>query len=263
LSEVAQGVYRVPVRGANAYLVEGDNGLMLVDTGMPGSERGIFGALDKIGRKPEDVKLVLITHRHLDHIGSVAAIKHRTGATLVSHQFEKPYIAGTLRILTPPAWSVKGRIVRRLLGLAQWTGKLLRVIKYQPIYVDMASDDEDVLERVGVDGSIVWTPGHTKGSVSLYLNKQKTAIVGDLLRGGHGKLGEPLFMESIPQTQASVQRIQELGVELICPGHGKPSSASSVRIKKRVVSPVVEKKKEAEEDFDKLTADLFKSAPVE
>ena len=259
MPEVAEGVYRVPARGANAYLVDGDEGLVLVDTGLPGSEKRIYKTLERLGRKPEDVKLLLITHRHLDHIGSVAAIKRRTGATLISHQFEKPYIAGTLMISTPPAWSLRGRIVRRVMGFAQWSAKLLRLVKYQPIYVDKVSDDEEILGNLGVNGSIVWTPGHTKGSISLHLARQKTAIVGDLLRGGRGKLHEPLFMENISQTQTSVQRIQDLGVELICPGHGKPLPPSAVKMKKRIVTPVVEKKRESEEDLDQLTAELFKA----
>ncbi len=245
------------------YLVQGDEGLLLVDTGMPGSENRIYKALDKLGRRPDEVKLVLMTHRHLDHIGSVAAVKGRTGATLVAHQFEKPYIAGTLMASTPPAWSLKGRAVRRVMGFAQWTMKLLKLVKYQPIYVDQTSDDEPLLDRAGVEGSIVWTPGHTKGSVSLFLTRQKLAIVGDLVRGGRGKLVEPLFMESIPQTQASVQRLLEMEPELVCPGHGDPQPASLLKLKERRISPVVEKKKEAEEDLDKLTADLFKTGSLD
>lgn len=161
-------------------------------------------------------------------------------------------------VSTPSAWLLKGRVERRVMGFAQWTMKLLRLVKYQPIYVDKTSDDEPILDKVGVDASIVWVPGHTKGSVSLFLAKQRVAIVGDLLRGGRGKLVEPLFMESIAQARASVQRVQELGPDKICPGHGDPQSASTVKVKKRTVAPVVEKK-EAEEDLDKLAADLFKA----
>ncbi len=62
LSEVAEGVYRVPARGANTYLAEGEEGLLLVDTGLPGSENRIYEAIDKLGRKPGDVKIILITH---------------------------------------------------------------------------------------------------------------------------------------------------------------------------------------------------------
>src|SRR5438094_2443283 len=75
--KVAEGVYRVPARHANTYLVEADNGLVLVDTGMPGSENRILKAVADLGREPSDVKLILLTHRHWDNIGSAAALKKR------------------------------------------------------------------------------------------------------------------------------------------------------------------------------------------
>src|SRR3989442_2398141 len=162
---------------------------------MPGSEKQILKAVADLGRAPSDVKLILLTHRHWDNIGSAAALKKATSGMLVSHGFEKPYVAGTLVVITPRAWSLYGRIARRALAIASSTKKLLRLVKYHPVLVDEASDEESILERVGLDGSIVWTPGHTKGSVSLFLNESRVAIIGDLLRTKRGKLREPLFME--------------------------------------------------------------------
>lgn len=248
--EVAEGIYRIPAKAANTYLVEAPRGLVLVDTGLPGSEKRIFSAVRKLGRKPEEIKLVLLTHRHPDHIGSVAAVKRETSATVASHPFEKPYVAGTLVVSMPKAWSLKGRIARRLIAITQWTMRFLRLIKYKPLHVDKAADEDEVLENVGLDGSVVWTPGHTKGSITLFLNGPRVAIVGDLLRGRRGKLVEPMLMESIAQTHASVGRVLELGPELICPGHGNPLPPSAVKLgKKLAVKPVVEEKKK-EEDFD-------------
>jgi glyoxylase-like metal-dependent hydrolase (beta-lactamase superfamily II) len=157
VDEIAQSVYRVPAYHANTYLVEADNGLVLVDTGLPGSEKRILSAIAKLGKKPNDVKLVLLTHRHLDHIGSAAALKKETSATLVSHPFEKPYVAGTLVIITPKAWSLYGRVARRVLSVAASTKKLLRFNKYQPVHVDGAADEESILEGTGLDASIIWS----------------------------------------------------------------------------------------------------------
>jgi len=258
LHKVAEGVYRIPARAANTYLVEASKGLVLVDTGLPGSEKRILKAIARLGRTPSDLKLVLLTHRHLDHIGSAAALKKRTGAKLASHPFEKPYAAGTLVISVPSAWSFYGRIVRKLTTLEYWSLKLFRIIKFQTAHVDLAADEESVLDGVGLDGSVVWTPGHTKGSVTLFLNQPSVAIVGDLLRARRGQLVEPLLMESIPQTQASVKRVLDLDPEIICPGHGKPLPASRVKIEKRMVKHVVvTKKKEEEEDLEELTSGLF------
>ena len=258
---IAEGVYRVPARAANTYLVEADRGLVLVDTGWPGSEKQIFKAVAELGRELNDVKLVLLTHRHLDHIGSAAAVKRQTSSVLVSHPFEKPYVAGTLVIITPKAWSVYGRIARRVMAIGSSTLKMFRLLKYHPVHVDEAADEESILENVGLDGSIVWTPGHTKGSVSLFLNRSKVAIIGDLLRSKRGKLVEPMFMENPSQTKASVQRLLDMEVETLCPGHGKPLPTSRIRIKERIAEPMkTVAKNEDDIDLEGLAKDLSTEA---
>jgi glyoxylase-like metal-dependent hydrolase (beta-lactamase superfamily II) len=126
------------------------------------------------------------------------------------------------------------------------------------VLVDEASDEESILEDVGLDGSIIWTPGHTKGSISLFVNKSRVAIIGDLLRTKRGKLREPLFMENISQERSSVQRILDLHPVILCPGRGKPLPPSKVRIKERIPKPVkIETKKEEEDiDLEGLAKDL-------
>ena len=259
--KVAEGVYRVPAKAANTYIVEADNGLVLVDTGMPGSENRILKAIASLERKPNDVKLILLTHRHLDHIGSAAALKKETLAVLASHPFEKPYVAGTLVIITPRAWSLYGRIARRALAVGSSTKKLFRLVKYHPTHVDEAADEESILEKAGLDGSVVWTPGHTKGSVSLFLNRSRVAIIGDLLKGKRGKLVEPMFMENPSQTRSSVQRILGMNPAILCPGHGNPMPPSKVKIKERAAPPVfTESSKEEDVDLESLTKDLSPEA---
>src|SRR5260370_18284076 len=110
MRKVAEGVYRIPARAANTYLVEASKDLVLVDSGLPGSEKRILKAIAKLGRKPSDLKLVLLTHRHLDHIGIAAALKKHTGAKLASHPFAKPYPAGTLVISPPTAVRPYGKM---------------------------------------------------------------------------------------------------------------------------------------------------------
>ncbi len=257
MSKIAEGVYRIPARRANTYLVEAPGGMVLVDTGLPGSEKRILRAIRKLGHKPSDVKLVLLTHRHQDHTGSAAALKKETGAALASHPFEKPYVAGTLMVSMPNAWNFNGRMVKKLATGAHLILRLFRIMTYHPVRVDKAADEESVLEEVGLDGSIVWTPGHTKGSVTLFLNQPRVAIIGDLLRSKHGKLVQPLLLESIPQTVASVDRLLELQPELICPGHGKPLPPSAVKIERKPTAELVEeKKKEKDFDLEGLAKDL-------
>ena len=138
----------------------------------------------------------------------------------------------------------------------------MRFNKYNPIHVDEAADDESVLEGSGLDGSIVWTPGHTKGSVSLFLNKSRVGIIGDLLISKRGRLVEPMFMENPSQTRASVQRLVDLHPVMLCPGHGKPLPPSQISLRERIQQPVkIETKKEEEDiDLEGLAKDLSAEA---
>ena len=65
---------------ANAFLIEGDDGLTLIDAGYPGKEAAVFGAIRGLGRSPDQLKHLIFTHGHPDHIGSAAAIVRETGA---------------------------------------------------------------------------------------------------------------------------------------------------------------------------------------
>src|SRR5438046_8931476 len=122
---------------------------------MPGSENRILKAVADLGREPSDVKLILLTHRHWDNIGSAAALKKATSGMLVSHGFEKPYVAGTLVVITSRAWSLYGRLASRALAMASSTQKLLRLVKCHPVLVDGACDHDSILRAVGLEESIV------------------------------------------------------------------------------------------------------------
>src|SRR5437899_12904101 len=93
-------------------------------------------------------------------------------------------------------------------------------------------------------------PPAIQRGISLFLNKSRVAIIGDLLRTKRGKLREPLFMENISQERSSVQRILDLHPVVLCPGRGKPLPPSKVRIKDRIVKPVKIDARKEEEGID-------------
>ena len=70
---VIQGVYIVPMGMANAFLIEGDDGLTLIDAGFPAKEAAVFRAIRGLGRSADQLKHLIFTHGHPDHIGSAAA----------------------------------------------------------------------------------------------------------------------------------------------------------------------------------------------
>ena len=83
--EFLPGIHMIPnVRLSRAYLIEGDS-LVLVDTGMPWNARGILSYISSIGRRPEELEAILMTHSHPDHSGGAPPIRKLTGAAILAH----------------------------------------------------------------------------------------------------------------------------------------------------------------------------------
>src|SRR6201987_6112498 len=87
---VIKGVHVVPMGMSNAYLIEGDDGLTLVDAGFPGKEAAVFAAIRGLGGSLGQLKHLIFTHGHPDHIGSAAAIVRETGARTYLHPLDIP-----------------------------------------------------------------------------------------------------------------------------------------------------------------------------
>ena len=100
---VIKGVHAIPMGFANAFLIEGDDGLTLIDAGYPNKEAAVFGAIRELGRSPDQLKHLVFTHAHPDHIGSAAAIVRRTGARTYMHSLDIPIAesGGPFRPMTP------------------------------------------------------------------------------------------------------------------------------------------------------------------
>src|SRR5258708_13252400 len=90
VKRVIKGVHVVPMGKANAFLIEGDDGLTLIDAGYPGKEAAVFGAIRGLGRSPDQLKHLIFTHGHPAHIGSAAAIVRETGARTYMHPLDIP-----------------------------------------------------------------------------------------------------------------------------------------------------------------------------
>ena len=85
-----KGVHVVPMGFSNAFLIEGDDGLTLIDAGFPNKQVAVFKAIRGLGRSPDQLKHLIFTHGHPDHIGSAAAIVRETGARTYMHPLDIP-----------------------------------------------------------------------------------------------------------------------------------------------------------------------------
>jgi hydroxyacylglutathione hydrolase len=217
-------IHKIRLGLCNAYLILGEEGAVLVDTGQAGWTSLFFNHLKNTGIRPEDVRLIVITHVHFDHVGNLKALTKRCGCPVAIHVKEASLLShGT--VVFPPGTNLFGRIASRLgRGMAPF-------LKFAPLQPDLLVSSELPLKRYGVPGSIIPTPGHTVGSLSVLL-PDGTACVGDLaanyLPGGLGPIVPP-FADDVQELFRSWMHLLEAGAKTICPGHGRPFQAKVLR----------------------------------
>jgi glyoxylase-like metal-dependent hydrolase (beta-lactamase superfamily II) len=197
--------------GANVFFLL-DSKLTIVDTGFKGRAMQILKEARLHGYLASDIANIIITHHHADHMGSLAELKKLTGARVIAHPADAPYIDGTQPQPGPsrPAWLA--RILSPFPGL--WGAA--------PATVDIPVNDNDELPILG-GIKVLHTPGHTPGSISLYLEQEKALIVGDLLANRFGlSLPSRMFTVNLAQEVESIRKILSLDFEVVCFGHGPP-----------------------------------------
>ncbi len=208
----------------SSYLVR-QEGLILIDTGLPkvGSYKGmnLKKALKSLSSEPKDIRLILITHGHYDHIGLLSDLKALTGAKVAVNQHEKEWVEEGLRPLPKPV-TLWGKM------LLAYEKVSLGWMKVTPASVDIMLEDSGLsLEPFGIHGKVIYTPGHSPGSVSLILDTGE-AFVGDLAMNGlpfRIGPGMPIMADDVGAVKRSWRLVLDSGAKLIYPAHGKPFKA--------------------------------------
>jgi len=206
--------------GANVFLLVRDT-LTLIDTGFKGRSTHIIRELARLGYSPTDITSIIITHHHADHTGSLATLKEATRAKVIAHPADAPYIDGSLPQPGPanPEWL--SDILAPIHGL--WATV--------PVVVDELVNDGDKLPILGgID--ILHTPGHTPGSISLFVRGEGLVIVGDVLSRSTLGLSLPskAFTIDLAQEIQSIRRLASLDFSSIGFGHGSALTRNARRV---------------------------------
>jgi glyoxylase-like metal-dependent hydrolase (beta-lactamase superfamily II) len=221
-------VHKIRLGLSNAYLIEDKEGAVLVDTGHPNWERVFLRYLTRHRIEPQQIKLIVITHVHFDHVGSLREIKRRCKCPVAIHEGE----AGLLRqgrIVLPPGTNLFGKA-------ASFVGRKLAKhwLSFDPVEPDIVCSGELSLQAFGAKGKVIPTPGHTDGSLCVVL-KTGEAFVGDLAANyfpfGLGPIFPP-FAEDVLELLKSWKLLLGAGAKQIYPAHGTPFGAD--RLKKEL-----------------------------
>jgi len=207
-------IIAVPLGRANAYLVAGGQQVVLVDSGTKGNAQRIVQTLANRNFSPRHIRLIIVTHTHYDHCGSLKALRDLSGAPALVHENE------AVRLMEGYGGFPKGTSLLTALisGLGRTLGK--RMGGYEAVSPDILVKDRFGLEDYGLDGYVLATPGHTAGSVSVIL-ENKHAIVGDTLFNVFNKSLFPPFADDPVELLRSWKKLYETGCESFYPGHGK------------------------------------------
>jgi hydroxyacylglutathione hydrolase len=217
--EVTPGIHLLEsLRFANCYLIAGDE-LTLIDTGLPRNAGKVLTYIaERLQRRRSDLTTIVLTHHHFDHTGSAAELRRLTNAKIAVHRDEIDYVTGA-----------KTQAMHK--GL---TGMLFKAaspfFKAAPIQPDIILGDGDAVAGL----TVLHTPGHTPGSISLHDPGRRTLFVGDAIRYINGRILGPSedFTMDMQQARRSIGKIAQLDFDVMLGGHGEPlTSQAAVRIR--------------------------------
>jgi glyoxylase-like metal-dependent hydrolase (beta-lactamase superfamily II) len=212
---IAPGVRAIVQGYVSAFLVEDEEGVTLVDAGLPGRAAALRRALDEAGG-PARLRHVVLTHHHVDHTGGLAALLGglQGEVTVWAHAADARVIRGDTPPPRPPGRSPLERAA--IAAIARFGPKA------PPARVDREVADG---ETVPAGGGLVavHTPGHTAGHVSWLLPARRLLFVGDAAANILGRVGPPfgVFTEDHAEVVRSIAKLAALEFEVACFGHGR------------------------------------------
>lgn len=202
--EIAKGIEMLQLEFQefviHPILLWDDEMAVLIDTGFPGQIEDIQVEMEKVGVSFDKLKVVILTHQDIDHIGSLPELlqRCRSNIKVYAHELDKPYIEGDLPLLRD------GNVENRPKGKVS----------------DTMIDGQELPYCGGI--LILHTPGHTPGHISLYLKQSKILVAGDSMYSVNGMLGgihAPTTI-NIKEAQQSLKKYLNLDIESVVCYHG-------------------------------------------
>ena len=211
---VVNGVFQIRALGSRVTALIGDDRALLVDAGMKGSGGLILTGLQELGVDADSVSGVVITHYHPDHAGGVQELVYDRDIDVMAHRLDARILAGAVEQPNP----FQHKLMARL------TAPVLERVNSPPTPIDTELEDGDVIP-FDFPVQVVHAPGHTAGSIALFLPDQKLLIVGDALQYRLGRRLTPpaaAVTQDPEQAMESLRNLLKLDFHTICFSHFPP-----------------------------------------
>jgi glyoxylase-like metal-dependent hydrolase (beta-lactamase superfamily II) len=232
--KITDGIHRLGPGLVNVYLVEEAGAITIVDAGMPGDWSDLLSELAAMGRSLDDVRALVLTHGHSDHIGFAERARRERGWTPRVHELDAALARGEVPNPAKGGGPIKPLPLLRFILLGLRRGGL-RGPKIQEVatYGDGATLDVPGAPRV------ILLPGHTPGSAALHVASRDALLIGDALstvsvaNGATGPMIAP-FTADPAAALASLGRLDGLEARWVLPGHGQPWTGGVAEAVRRI-----------------------------
>ncbi|RDI19011.1 glyoxylase-like metal-dependent hydrolase (beta-lactamase superfamily II) [Rhodococcus sp. AG1013] len=225
MDEVAPNVFRATGTDVNVAILRDGDALTLIDGGYPGDIGAVEGAIRSLGRRPEDVQGMLLTHAHIDHMGAIVAFHDRYGIPVFTDPTE---VAHVRRDYLEQATAKDFLPMLHRHGVLPWLLRIARAGATKPLSLDDAHafPSDGPLDLPGAPVPVA-THGHTSGHTAYHLPQHGVIVTGDALVTAHplSKLQGPQLLPAVfdhgtSDTLAALDHLATLDAETILPGHG-------------------------------------------
>jgi glyoxylase-like metal-dependent hydrolase (beta-lactamase superfamily II) len=233
--QIVPGLYSLGDKSGGyvrAFLVEDAGELTLVDTLLDQKGTLVLDEITKLGKRPQDVKRIILTHAHQSHLGGLAALKAATGARIYSHDWEAPIIMGNKKVQVPKTTTLVPQKPFKVYPLQ--VAFVLGLKTPQPCVVDENLKDGDHIGPL----TVMHAPGHTPGSLAFYWPGKKALISGDIVSTWPEiALGWPQITLDNKQNRESVGKLCDMTqAEVLCVGHGQPVISGAGQLMRDLVA---------------------------
>ncbi len=225
--KITDGVFQLRAIGARVTLITEGEEAILIDAGFRGSSRAIIRGLSKCGLSLESIERIVITHAHPDHSGGLGELVSGNNISVAVHNSEADIIEGIAPAPNPLRSQFLGSVAHP--ALAKLTGS--------PVPVDLRLKDGDLIPFPS-ELRVIHLPGHTQGSIALFLPDKGIIIIGDALQYKFGwRLSPPArgVTQSPEQAMCSLEKLLPLEFHTICFSHFPPLNKDAKDSLKRLI----------------------------